>query len=301
MWEFGEIILGEHKDKFPISASQIATWMGSSYANIHDLISQRQISSKKKKCIKYIPELDYIKSEVVRNGHPGIEYFVSIDCFEDLCMRMRNPKSITIRKYFRIVNKLFQEYAQREFSKRSVSTKEKMKDLQELQERYDWDDEAEKLADGGSMAYLDKMTQDDGRVFWHPGSTTNAIYRKQGLKFEYPDAKHQWTHIHRMQHPSGLEQLVETLSEKWRVRSDKSPQPQEILFSEDYPADDVWAAAEKGLAASQEELQRRLKTKKSAGIRVSSVPRTAESNSNSLLKFKRHGTRHLIKNKHLVF
>lgn len=177
LWEFGEVVLQRYHEKYPISSCDIARWFGYRDAEyVHDFIKNRRIGKKKGVHHGYIKGADYIEKDVLTSNNRNAKiYFVTLDCFEDMCMRMRGcrdadkGKALTVRKYFRVVHNLFKDYAEQVFQNRSPSAKEMKTKIKDMVSHYNSDPELDELADSSSMVYMDKITQ-NGHVFFHPRS-----------------------------------------------------------------------------------------------------------------------------------
>lgn len=279
-----------------------AEWFGyRDVEYVHDLITKRRIS-KKAPHQGYIMGADYVVKEIqtANNRHAKI-YFVSLDCFQDLCMRMSGCKNdtkdraYTVRKYFRIVHNLFKDYAEQTIQERTHSAKEILHNLNNILRHYQDDPQMQELADGGSVTYLDKFTQ-NGHVFYHPGHTENGLGRKQRAKFEYPEAKHEWIKVHRgtPTEVQAFEDIIEALSDRWRVQMNHHPLKKECLMSQDYPADDIWEAAGEGLEYAKKRLSEKLQRHKYQP--ANDIPEERRSNPSTPLVFRKGKERHVIIN-----
>lgn len=223
--EFLDKITDETKE-FPISVIEMANWLSIQKSNVVRMIDEN-----------YTKEKDYIMVKEERKTKPITDYFLTIACFQDVCLRMKSEKSKLIRIYFITIEKAYREwfsetvYDRRKFEDFAV-TKEKI----EQEEEFDLPDEP--------LVYEDEIKQ-RGVTYKKWGHTKNGNIRIQQLKAQYP-GQHKVSNFKVTNHPQALEECLHRLAEKWRVPCTGSPCPTEIFYSDGFDSKSAMDACVKG-------------------------------------------------------
>jgi hypothetical protein len=96
-----------------ISLDTVANWLGSTLKSLTRTLRR----TRNPNMCEFLEGRDYIEVPLIKNGHEGHDYLISIDCFQKMCMRSNSPKAPFIREFFVRVLFLYQEFFEKRIGK----------------------------------------------------------------------------------------------------------------------------------------------------------------------------------------
>ena len=237
------------EEEFPISILEMVSWIGIDYKNIKRLLDPNY--SKKSK--DYTEGVDWISREVKsenKTSRRKSDIFLSLNCFEQLCLRLNGEKSKMLRNYFIIIEHAYSEwFSDASHERRKCESEEDTKYKEDHVENY-YDDYPK-----GSVAYADGFEQNDVKYLKF-GSTETLGIRMPQLAVSYP-GKHHLDAYQKSDHPRAIEECSHKLAASFRIPCEGHPCPREVYFRENLDPEDILQSCKEGIDFAEQKFKER--------------------------------------------
>lgn len=239
--DFILIVMDNHNNnQFPVSAKEAAKFLGVRVNHVNRMVDP-DLATKHGNHVLYEEGKDYVKK--------GGKFFLSVDCFEDICMRMRGDVAKKIRFYFRVVESAYREwFGNASYERRKVEDPEVTKYKTEV---VDYDDVPVE-----PMAYRDKFVQ-RGVEYEKAGHSGNVNTRMRQLAAQYP-GKHHLEQYVASSHPQAIEECFHMMARSARVPCEGHPCPEEVYFAKDIEGKIIMDSCKDGLDEIKKKISQKL-------------------------------------------
>jgi hypothetical protein len=239
-------IMSDTRTLFPVPLDEMAEMFRLDMKSLRRLIDPTLSRSERTEREGFTENRDFIYIEKKGLGpRPFKEMYLTLSTFGKLVFRLHSHNARVLQAYYRVVEKLYREWAGNVIATKQRSVRENKIPLSPKVDLM--------TLPKGELAYLFNIKQNEND-WLKPGHTAYLPGRITNLQFQYP-GQFSLLQSKRMNHSAAQEECFKRLAEEHLISCSQAPCPEEIFYK-DFDQDLAWKVCSEG----QDEILQKYKT-----------------------------------------